>query len=97
MSNARHANSKKHSEQIDFMALALSVLLSDFQSMSLILEHSSSMTFFITLIIACILGLALCFYVQGKKFYQMVRQYETNEKLYRTRSAIILTSPHTMK
>lgn len=55
------------------------------------------MTFLITIFISSILGLALCFYVQGKKFYQFVRQLEKNEQLYRARSAVILTSPHTMK
>lgn len=43
------------------------------------------LTLFITLLISSILGLALCFYVQGKKFYQMVRQMEINEQLYNSR------------
>lgn len=42
-------------------------------------------------------GLALCSYVMSKKFYQGIAQFEKNEQLYRTRSAVILTSPHTMK
>lgn len=97
MSNAKRASSSKFSELTDSTALVLSVLLSDFLSTSLILELLSSMTFFITLIIACILGFALVAYIMGRKFYKAVRQFEKNEQLYRTRSAIILTSPHTMK
>lgn len=53
--------------------------------------------FILYFIVAPGVGLALSLYIQGKKFFQMVSQEETNEQLYRARRTAILTSPHIMK
>lgn len=53
--------------------------------------------FILYFIVAPGAGLALCFYVQGTKFYQGIAQHEQNEQLYRARRTAILTSPHIMK